>query len=49
MSKIKETDMTGERAKGYTKEYLSLISKTELIGILEMYGKDKKTIKRLCK
>ncbi len=32
-----------------TKECLELIDKEELKQILEMYGKDKKTIKRLCK
>ena len=31
------------------KKYLELIDKNELIKILENYGKDKKTIKRLCK
>ena len=38
-----------ECSKLHTKEYLGLINKNELIEILEMYGKDKKTIKRLCK
>ena len=38
-----------ECSKLQTKEYLSLIKKNELSEILEMYGKDKKTIKRLCK
>ena len=32
-----------------TKEYLELIDKEELKNILEMYGLDKKKIKRLCK
>ena len=36
-------------SKAETKENLSLISKEELKEVLEMYGKDKKTIKRLCK
>ena len=31
------------------KDYINLINKDELKQILEMYGKDKKTIKRLCK
>ena len=30
-------------------QYLELIDKEELKSILEMYGKDKKTIKRLCR
>ena len=38
-----------ECSKLQTKEYLGLISKEELKEILEKYGKDKKTIKRLCK
>ena len=38
-----------ECSKLQTKEYLELISKYELTEILEKYGKDKKTIKRLCK
>ena len=32
-----------------TKQNLELISREELKSILEMYGKDKKTIKRLCR
>ena len=32
-----------------TEDYLELINKVELKEILEKYGKDKKTIKRLCK
>ena len=38
-----------ECSKLQTKEYLGLIIKEELKEILEKYGKDKKTIKRLCK
>ena len=38
-----------ECSKLQTKQYLELIDKEELKSILEMYGKDKKTIKRLCK
>ena len=38
-----------ECSKLETKECLELIDKEELKQILEMYGKDKKTIKRLCK
>ena len=38
-----------ECSKLQTKEYLELIDKEELKSILEMYGKDKKTIKRLCR
>ena len=38
-----------ECSKLQTKEYLGLIDKIELKEILEMYGKDEKTIKRLCK
>ena len=38
-----------ECSKLQTKEHLRLISKDELIETLEKYGKDKKTIKRLCK
>ena len=38
-----------ECSKLQTQEYLELISKEELKEILEKYGKDKKTIKRLCK
>ena len=38
-----------ECSKLQTQEYLGLISKEELKEILEKYGKDKKTIKRLCK
>ena len=38
-----------ECSKLQTQEYLELIDKEELKFILEMYGKDKKTIKRLCK
>jgi hypothetical protein len=38
-----------ECSKLQTKEYLGLISKEELKEILEMYGKDEKTIKRLCR
>ena len=38
-----------ECSKLQTQEYLGLISKEELKEVLEMYGKDKKTIKRLCK
>ena len=38
-----------ECSKLQTKQHLELIDKEELKSILEMYGKDKKTIKRLCK
>ena len=38
-----------ECSKLQTKQYLELIDKEELKSILEMYGKDKKTIKRLCR
>ena len=38
-----------ECSKLQTKEYLGLIKKEELKEILEKYGKDKKTIKRLCR
>ena len=38
-----------ECSKSQVKDYLDLINKDELKQILEMYGKDKKTIKRLCK
>ena len=38
-----------ECSKLEVKDYLELMSKSELVKILEMYGKDKKTIKRLCK
>ena len=38
-----------EESKLHIKEYIKLIPKYELIEILEKYGKDKKTIKRLCK
>ena len=38
-----------ECSKLQTKQHLELISKEELKSILEMYGKDKKTIKRLCR
>ena len=38
-----------ECSKLQTQEYLGLISKEELKEILEKYGKDDKTIKRLCK
>ena len=38
-----------ECSKLQTKEYLGLIDKIELKEILEMYGKDEKTIKRLCR
>ena len=38
-----------ECSKLQTKEYLGLINKEELKEILEKYGKDEKTIKRLCK
>tara|TARA_R110000765_G_scaffold209734_1_gene314947 strand:- start:129 stop:548 length:420 start_codon:yes stop_codon:yes gene_type:complete len=36
-------------SKLQTQDYLELIGKEELKQILEMYGKDEKTIKRLCK
>jgi hypothetical protein len=38
-----------ECSKLQIKEYLELINKDELKEILQKYGKDKKTIKRLCK
>ena len=38
-----------ECSKLQTKDYLKLINKEELKEILEKYGKDKKTIKRLCR
>tara|TARA_R100001129_G_scaffold164433_1_gene130623 strand:- start:62 stop:481 length:420 start_codon:yes stop_codon:yes gene_type:complete len=38
-----------ECGKLHTKQYLELIDKKELQEILEKYGKDKKTIKRLLK
>ena len=38
-----------ECSKVEVKQHLKLIDKTELKEILEMYGKDEKTIKRLCK
>ena len=38
-----------ECSKSQVKDYLNLIAKDELVEILEKYGKDKKTIKRLCK
>ena len=38
-----------ECSKLQTKDYLKLINKEEVKEILEKYGKDKKTIKRLCK
>ncbi len=38
-----------ECSKLQVQEYLELIDEQELKFILEMYGKDKKTIKRLCK
>ena len=38
-----------ECGKTEVKQNLELIDKIELREILEMYGKDKKTIKRLCK
>ena len=38
-----------ECSKLEAKENLSIISKEQVIHILEKYGKDKKTIKRLCK
>ena len=38
-----------ECSKLQTQDYLELISKEELKEILEKYGKDKKTVKRLCK
>ena len=38
-----------ECSKLQTKQHLKLIDKEELKSILEMYGKDKKTIKRLCR
>ena len=38
-----------ECSKLQVKDYLDLIDENELIEILKSYGKDKKTIKRLCK
>ena len=38
-----------ECSKLQVQEYLELIDKEELKSILEMYGLDKKTMKRLCK
>ena len=38
-----------EDSKLHTQQYLKLINKEELIEILEKYGKDNKTIRRLCK
>ena len=38
-----------ECSKLHTKQNLELISREELKSVLEMYGKDKKTIKRLCR
>ena len=38
-----------ECSKLQTKQNLELISREELKSILEKYGKDKKTIKRLCR
>ena len=38
-----------ECSKVEVKQHLKLIDKIELKEILEMYGKDEKTIKRLCK
>ena len=38
-----------ECSKTQVKEYFKLISKNELIDILEIYGKDKKTINRMIK
>ena len=38
-----------ECSKLQVQEYLELIDKEELKSILEMYGTDKKTIKRLCR
>ena len=38
-----------ECSKVEVKQHLKLIDKLELKEILEMYGKDEKTIKRLCK
>jgi len=38
-----------ECSKLQTKQNLELISREEIKSILEMYGKDKKTIKRLCR
>jgi len=38
-----------ECSKVEVKQHLKLIDKIELTEILEKYGKDKKTIKRLCK
>jgi len=38
-----------ECSKSQVKDYLDLIAKNELIEILEKYGMNEKTIKRLCK
>ena len=38
-----------ECSKSQVKDYLDLIAKDELIEILEKYGMNEKTIKRLCK
>ena len=38
-----------ECSKSQVKDYLDLIAKNELVEILQKYGKDEKTIKRLCK
>ena len=38
-----------ECSKLHAQEYLEMITKTELESMLLMYGKDKKTIKRLCR
>jgi hypothetical protein len=38
-----------ECSKLQVKDYLDLIAKDELIEILEKYGMNEKTIKRLCK
>ena len=38
-----------ECSKSQVKDYLDLIAKDELIDILEKYGMNEKTIKRLCK
>ena len=38
-----------ECSKLQTKEYIELMSKEDIIEILMKYGKDEKTIKRLCK
>ena len=36
-------------SKNHIKEYLELISKEELVSILEKYGTDPKQIKNICK